>query len=802
MKKIHLIGNAHLDPVWLWRWQEGFAEIKATFKSALDRMKEFDDFKFTSACAVYYEWIEKNEPDMFEEIKQRVKEGRWNIVGGWFLQPDCNIPCGEAFARHGLISQRYFLEKFGVMAKTGYNVDSFGHNGNLPQILKKSGMDNYVFMRPGEHEKDITQNLFKWQSMDGSSVNTFRIPLVYNITKLELFDEINEMAEKDNLDYMAFYGVGNHGGGATIKLLNEIHALERENFIFSTCDEYFKQVNDLDLPVVDEDLQYHAKGCYSAYSKIKRDNRLCENNALTAEKFSVIAEKLCGATYPSNKLTKAWKNILFNQFHDILGGCSIKEAYTDAGYLHGETMSITEQAINFALQKISWNIDTLGETDIQGTKEDWKIWEHESLGTPVVVFNPLPWEVKAAIQLNAVPKMITDENNTAVPIQTVRGKQTNSNEKYDTLFQTEIPAFGYKTYRMFLRKEAPTDIKNPFSNTALGMENDFVKLRFSENSGALESYYDKVKGCELLCGETSAVLIDETDCDTWAHGVKAFKNQIGKFRGASVKLIENGCVRSVMRVITHYGQSTLCQDYILSANSARVEVRAKVDFHEKHTMLKLRFPVNVHNPKAMCEIPYGFIERAVNGDEQTCGQWFCVTDNGSGGLGIANDSKYSFDVNGNVASLTVLRSAIYADHFGNRDEFCEFMEQGINEFGYSIFPYCSIADTARKAYELNVKPRHIIETFHKGALKTEFCGIKVSEENIIVTALKQSEDKNGIILRCYETENKDTSATIELPFLNIQFGASFSHNEIKTFYIQENGEVKETNLIEIVMTTP
>ena len=153
MAKVHLIGNAHIDPVWLWRWQEGFSEIRATFRSALDRMKEFPEFKFTSACASYYQWIEKMDPEMFAEIKERVKQGRWSIVGGWFLQPDCNIPCGESFARHGLLSQRYFQEKFGVTAKTGYNVDSFGHNAGLPQILKKSGMDNYVFMRPSVEEQ-------------------------------------------------------------------------------------------------------------------------------------------------------------------------------------------------------------------------------------------------------------------------------------------------------------------------------------------------------------------------------------------------------------------------------------------------------------------------------------------------------------------------------------------------------------------------------------------------------------------------------------------------------------------------
>ena len=140
MKKTYLIGNAHIDPVWLWRWQEGFSEIRATFRSALDRMNDYPDFRFTSACAVYYEWIEKVDPEMFAEIQRRVREGRWNIVGGWFLQPDCNIPSGESLARHSLISQRYFKEKFGITAKTGYNVDSFGHNASIPMILRQSGM--------------------------------------------------------------------------------------------------------------------------------------------------------------------------------------------------------------------------------------------------------------------------------------------------------------------------------------------------------------------------------------------------------------------------------------------------------------------------------------------------------------------------------------------------------------------------------------------------------------------------------------------------------------------------------------
>jgi alpha-mannosidase len=178
-KKLHMIGNAHIDPVWLWLWQEGFHEVKASFRSALDLMKEYDDFIFVASSAAFYEWIEKSDPAMFAEIQQRVQEGRWELVGGWWVEPDCNIPSGESFVRHGLYAQRYFKEKFGRIAKTGFNIDSFGHSATLPQILKKSGIDHYVFLRPMPHERSLPSRLFWWEACDGSRILAFRIPFAY-----------------------------------------------------------------------------------------------------------------------------------------------------------------------------------------------------------------------------------------------------------------------------------------------------------------------------------------------------------------------------------------------------------------------------------------------------------------------------------------------------------------------------------------------------------------------------------------------------------------------------------------------
>ena len=302
--KYYLIGNAHLDPVWQWCVSEGLSLVKSTFRSALDRMNEFPDYKFTSACASYYKWIKLNEPEMFEEIKQRIEEGRWGVVGAMWVQPDCNIPSGEAFCRHLLYSQKFFLENFGKTAKTGYNVDSFGHNGMLPQIFKKSGIDNYVYMRPNREEEKTSlpeKNFHLWQSPDGSCVKAYRIPDGYGGS---IPDERVEYYKAKTQPQMIFYGVGNHGGGPTKEHLRQAESLVKDPaFKYAVPDEYFDETDCTDIPVVSEDLQHHASGCYSANSKVKEANRRAEYELVNAEKFDVLANLLTGSSLHSHEIT-------------------------------------------------------------------------------------------------------------------------------------------------------------------------------------------------------------------------------------------------------------------------------------------------------------------------------------------------------------------------------------------------------------------------------------------------------------------------------------------------------------------
>jgi len=790
MAKMYLIGNSHLDPVWLWRWQEGFSEVLATFRSALDRMNDFPDFKFTSACAAYYEWVEKCDPDMFEEIRQRVKEGRWNIVGGWFIQPDCNMPCGESFARHGLISQRYFQEKFGVTAKSGYNVDSFGHNSNLPKILRNSGMENYVYQRPSAGEKDMDDTLFFWESDDGSQVFACRLPFGYfthaGENGMQNFYKIEEMMEKDQRDTPAFFGVGNHGGGPTIKLIHDINELGLKNTVYATVDDYFRDVNRDGLRLIHDDLQHHAIGCYTACTYVKKANRTAENALLHTETLNVMAKELTGAKYPEKRLKKAWKNVLFNQFHDILAGCSIKKAYEDAGHLYGEVMSVAEQTSYRAMVSISRKINTLQGQTLPAYKNNtnWKYWSHEVLGTPIVVFNPYTWPVKAPIVLNTISTKMTDVNGDEIAFQTIRGDQTNgSHDKYHTAFVAEVPALGYTVYRSFQEQESQQVFANPFHSGPRSLENDKLILELDEKTGDICRLTLKETGETIIDRPCRAVLLDETDCDTWAHGKKSIGTDAGEFTDPVFTILEEGPVRAILRSVTHYGNSEIQKDFVLTAGSDEVQVKVRVNFQEKHRMLKFTFPMTAK--KVTAQIPYGTIERPANGNEEPMGHWFS-----SGRLGVANDSKHGYDTAVDDVRMSILRSAIFADHYGERDEHCEYMDMGITECSYSVFPYTTAADAERRSQVFQYGLRFVAESFHEGPLPETMSCFTCDSDDVVISAIKQSEDTTTNILRLCEWNGNEGTVSYKLFDKEVSF--EIGHNQIKTF----DGEGKEHNLIE------
>jgi alpha-mannosidase len=778
---LHMIGNAHIDPVWLWQWPEGYQEVRATFQSAIDRMEEYPEFVFTCDSICFLEWVEETDPPLFEQIRRRVADGRWQVIGGWWIEPDCNIPGGEALVRQALYGQRWLHDRFGITATTGANLDSFGHNATIPQLLRKSGMDSYVFLRPGPHELALPGPTFWWESPDGSRVLAYRIPHEYCAPRGELGDHLEKSLAQlpaDDPELMVFYGVGNHGGGPKRVNLDSIRRLSgtdgRPRLEPSSTRAFFDRVaSNGHLRVHAGELQHHAVGCYSAHSGIKRWNRRAENLLQRAEKWSAVADVLGAQPYPRAELTQAWKLLLFNQFHDTLAGTSIAPAYEDARDQLGHASSVASLAFNRAVQSIARQIDIPQE---DGT-------------APVVVFNPHPWPLRADVELEFAGFRDDEAVCDDAPVQRTRSHATVSPPRGRVVIAADVPPLGYRLYR--LRAGFPADAP----------ANDRVTLEIDPRTGRIARL--AVDGVDVAARGPHAVVVEDRS-DTWGHGVRAYDDDVGEFECVSVREVERGPVRRIVRVESRYGSSSLAEEYVLSAAARHVDVRVELDWRERLKLLKLRFPTIVQAERATFEIPYGSIERAADGGEEAAQAWVDVSD-GRVGLAVLNDAKYGHDVRGGEIGVTVVRSPVHAWHTPREldaDGIYEWMDQGPQRFTLRLVPHAGerhAADVVRLAAELNQPPFALLESYHRGDLPLRASYASVDGADVVVTVLKAAEDGEGsLIVRAYESAGRPARATIELPLVERTLEAQFGAHEIKTFKVPRDPEaaVAETSLLE------
>ncbi|MGI8867756.1 MAG: hypothetical protein ACR2F6_02600, partial [Mycobacteriales bacterium] len=524
---LHMIGNAHIDATWLWPWQEGYQEARATFSSALDRIAEYDGFAFSCDSVAYLAWIEEHDPELFARLQAEVAAGRFEIVGGWWVEPDCNIPSGESFARHGLYSQRYLVEKFGRPATIGCNVDPFGQNATIPQLLAKAGMSSYVFMRPQAHEKAMPAQTFRWHAADGSTVLTYRIPHEYCSPAGHLDLHVRRaLAQLPHTEapLMCFYGVGNHGGGPTKDNIESILALDGKNQFprmrFSTIADFFAAVRDRDdTPDFTGEIQPHAVGCYSVHSGIKQWLRQTENALQAAEKWSTVASVLDGSPALTGEFERGWRQVLLNHFHDTAAGTALPSAYEDARDQLGEARAIAARAQNRAVQSITRRI-AIAEQD--GT-------------APLVVLNPHPWPVTATAEVEFGGALgegdyVAETAGGIAPVQQVRSTTTTGGRRR-LLVPVSMPALGYRLYRL---RRATTTAPVPASGDELTLENAHLRVTIDPANGFVSSLLDKESGIDVMRGASGAhaVVLDDPS-DTWGHGVVGYSDVIGSFRPTS-----------------------------------------------------------------------------------------------------------------------------------------------------------------------------------------------------------------------------------------------------------------------------
>jgi alpha-mannosidase len=608
---------------------------------------------------------------------------------------------------------------------------------------------------------------------------------------------------------------------------------------------YFADVraDGVEFPVVHDELQHHARGCYAAHSGIKRWNRRAEHLLAAAEAWAVVADQVAEQPYPA-VFPQAWRGVLFNQFHDILAGSSIEPAYDDARDQFGESMSLGGRALNNALQSISWRIDIPAESgdeadDVSGIP----VWAGPS--SPIVVFNSNAWPVRVPVEAElgslGPVEALSDDEGREVPVQVVQSLSAVGESRKRLSFVADLPALGYRLFRVRIQTDANAGTLTPgaaastvtpvsaseveaaeadaSASDELVLENEALRVTINPATGCISHLVDRVADFDVLRGHAARPVVIDDPTDTWGHGLTALDQEAGVFTPVSVRMLESGRVRAIVRVESEFGRSRLRQDFVLYRDLPQLFVHATLDWQEQHRALKLRFPVNLLVPRATYEIPYGHIDRPTNGDEEPGQRWLDLTglrpDRRSlYGLSLLNDSKYSFDVRAEVdrkkmhyaeMGMTVVRSPIYAHHdpFEPREDFeYSFMDQGVQHFSYALLPHAESweeAGTVHRAIELNQKPMVVLETFHSGPLAGSASYLSCDADNVVVSVLKQAEDSPDLVVRAYESSSIATHARLSLPaFGGRSFEADFGPCEIKTFVVPRDASqpVREVNLIE------
>ncbi|HPL27405.1 MAG TPA: alpha-mannosidase, partial [Anaerolineae bacterium] len=597
---VRMIAQAHLDPVWLWRWTEGRAEALATSRSAVDRLHEYPTLHFTRGEAQVYEWIEEESPELLAEIKALIRAGRWHVVNGMVVQPDMNLPQGESLVRQALLGKRYLAEKLGVDVRVAYCVDSFGHAGTLPQILKQCGCDYYVFLRPEAHEKDLPPQPFWWQGPDGSRVLAYRISGAYCHWPADVAPHVaRALADMPPTvgDTMCFFGVGNHGGGPTVAQIENVLRLaaERQDVAirFDHPEAYFEAIapRAAQLPVVADELQYHAAGCYSVNSRLKRTHRQAECALLVAERLVCLAAQWAGCAPQRGRLRGLWHDLLFNQFHDTLAGSSIKEAEDEAIMALGRVIVGAREIADTACRQIGSRVDTAGP------------------GSTVLLFNPSPYARREYVEYEPWTENqrwqrcgwgLVDEAGRAVAHQVLEAQAAVGNAERGIerlVWPADLPALGYRLYRFARgvgdegrahRRGAEDAEKhqslsassaplrwNPVAQaSAVGLENDVLAVRLDPATGAIVSCRDKASGVEFVGpgGWNVAQVLEDTS-DTWSHGVRAFDRVFGEFGAPRIAVGEQGPLQASLYLERSWEGSTWLQQLILRAGERELLLR-------------------------------------------------------------------------------------------------------------------------------------------------------------------------------------------------------------------------------------
>ena len=699
---ISAIGHAHIDLAWLWPLRETYRKGARTFATALRMMERYPDYVFGASQPQLYQWMKDQYPSLFEEIKIRVAEGRWEVQGAMWVEPDANIPSGESLVRQLLYGKRFYRREFGIDVTNLWLPDVFGYSGSIPQILRKSGVDTFLTQKLSwSLFNQHPHHTFHWEGIDGSSVLVHMPPeATYNSSAAPraIAGIENDFLDKDVSSHsILLFGIGDGGGGPgeehLERLAREKNLAGLSPVVQETSDRFFAKIKDGSDKYArwrgELYLERH-QGTLTSQARNKLYNRKLEFGLRELELAAVRAMR-AGAAYPSAEIERIWKEVLLLQFHDILPGSSITRVYDE---------SLTRYA---ALSEEVAALTVGADRAITGQ------------GTETWVVNSLSWD------------------------------RTEWLKSGETWRQVRVPALGYAAVSSI------SDAYEAVTVTEQVLENEAFRLSFSPR-GDLVSIYDKESQREVIRpGEVgNRLALYEDNGDAWD-----FKTDYSSVPPIGLELVSSEIIADGPKATViqnrRVGNSTLTQEISLTSGSKRIDFVTHVDWRERQQMLRVMFPIGVHADTARCEIQFGNIERATHANtswdwakDEVCAQkWIDISEPGYG-VALLNDCKYGHTVRDGILNLNLLRSAVYPDPVADHAQ---------QSFTYALYPHVGdyvSANVVREAYQLNVPLRLI------GSASSELPPslIQIDSDDIIIEALKKAEDSDDLIVRLYEIHGK------------------------------------------------
>jgi len=831
MKNLHLVCNAHLDPVWLWEIEEGVAETLSTFRVAADFCDNYEGFVFNHNEALLYQWVEEHDPELFTRIQKLVKEEKWHIMGGWYLQPDCNMPSGESFVRQILIGKTYFMAKFGVEPTTTINFDAFGHTRGLVEIMKKANIDSYLFCRPEPDMLELPGDDFAWEGFCGSTIAMHRAYNSYESHRGEADEKIKGWIElnNDKETGLVLWGIGNHGGGPSRIDYEKISKLAEENgkwnIIHSTPENYFKELEkkETKLPVYSGILNPRYTGCYTSQIKIKKLHRMLENELYSAEKMTAHACINGYYEYPAVEIDKAVEDLLLLEFHDILPGSSIPEVEKYSMNLAGHALEEIRKLKTRAFIALCSGQEKAEEGTI-----------------PIIAYNPHPYKVdgiyECEFQLpdqnknrNIFSMPVVFRNGVKIPCQ-VEHESSNFNVDWRkrSVFRAELEANSINRFDVkieMIEKKPEPMIK--IEEGVISFKTEELEVEINAGDGTVGKYI--VNGINYIDGKGFLPLVIDDDENCWAHKEKSFRNVKGEFavmsreEGSrfsgildgdidSVRVIEDGDVRTIVEAVMKYNNSFICQRYYLPKHGTEIRITIKVYWNEKMKMLKMSIPTILKDADFIGQTAYGNEKLLMNGDEMVSHKWNTLSD-ASHAVSFINTGTYGSDCLEGELRATMLRSPGYSagkSDFSVRnpqimpqDRFSPYIDQGEHDFEF-YFNAGEVSNrmesVEREALSVNEKPM-LLSFFPTGRGEKPLRLVEVLSGGATVSAMKKGRGTEEYVVRIFNPLNSSTEVEVVFPVIDKEFSCLLKGNEFKTYILNtRTSAIAEADILERVIS--